>query len=80
MSTTMTIRLDPELKQRLDRLAKATQRSKSFLAAEALRDFVELNEWQIEEIKAAIEEADDDDFASDQAVEKTLGKWGVDAG
>jgi len=80
MSTTMTIRLEPELKQRLDRLAKATQRSKSFLAAEALRDFVELNEWQIEEIKAAIEEADDDDFASDQAVEKTLGKWGVDAG
>jgi predicted transcriptional regulator len=80
MSTTMTIRLEPELKQRLDRLAKATQRSKSFLAAEALRDFVELNEWQIGEIKAAIEEADEGDFASDQAVEKTLGKWGVDAG
>ena len=80
MSTTMTIRLEPELKQRLDRLAKATQRSKSFLAAEALRDFVEMNEWQISEIKAAIEEADEGDFASDQAVKKTLGKWGVDAG
>jgi predicted transcriptional regulator len=80
MSTTMTIRLEPELKQRLDRLAKATQRSKSFLAAEALRDFVELNEWQISEIKAAIGEADEGDFASDQAVKKTLGKWGVDAG
>jgi len=80
MSTTMTIRLEPELKQRLDRLAKATQRSKSFLASEALRDFVELNEWQIAEIKAAIEEADEGDFASDQTVETTLGKWGVDAG
>jgi len=80
MSTTMTIRLEPELKQRLDRLAKATQRSKSFLAAEALRDFVELNEWQIGEIKAAIGEADEGDFASDKAVKKTLGKWGVDAG
>ena len=79
MSTTMTIRIESELKQRLDRLAKATQRSKSFLAAEALRDFVELNEWQIGEIKAAIEEADKGDFASDRAVEKTLGKWGVDA-
>lgn len=80
MSTTMTIRIESELKQRLDRLAKATQRSKSFLAAEALRDFVELNEWQIGEIKAAIEEADKGDFASDRAVEETLGKWGVDAG
>lgn len=79
MSTTMTIRLEPELKQRLDQLAEATQRSKSFLAAEALRDFVELNEWQIQEIKDAIKEADDGDFAPDQTVSKTLGKWGVNA-
>jgi predicted transcriptional regulator len=39
-----------------------------------------LNESQIGEIKAAIEEADEGDFASGQAVEKTLGNWGVDAG
>ena len=29
MSTTMTIRLEPELKERLDQLAQATQRSKT---------------------------------------------------
>ena len=80
MSTTMTIRLEPELKQRLDQLAKATHRSKSFLAAEALRDFVELNEWQVEEIQSALKEADSGDFASNQTVNKTLSKWGVDAG
>lgn len=80
MSTTMTIRLEPELKRRLDRLAEATNRSKSFLAAEALRDFVELNEWQIQEIKDAIKEADNGDFASDQVVGKTLRKWGVNGG
>ena len=80
MSTTMTIRLEPELKQRLDQLAKATHRSKSFLAAEALRDFVELNEWQVEEIQSALKEADNGDFASRQAIDKTLNKWGVDAG
>jgi RHH-type rel operon transcriptional repressor/antitoxin RelB len=80
MSTTMTIRLEPELKQRLDRLAEVTRRSKSFLAAEALRDFVELNERLLQEIKDAIKEADDGDFATDQTIKKTLGKWGVDAG
>ena len=80
MSTTMTIRLEPELKQRLDQLAKATHRSKSFLAAEALRDFVELNEWQVQEIQSALKEADSGDFASNQTVNKTLNKWGVDAG
>lgn len=80
MSTTMTIRLEPELKQRLEQLAEVTHRSKSFLAAEALRDFVELNEWQVQEIKSALKEADDGDFASDQAVNKALSKWGVNAG
>lgn len=79
MSTTMTIRLTPELKSRLDQLAKATSRSKSFLAAEAIRDFIELNEWQVQEIKDAIKEADNSDFATDKAVNKTLSKWGVDA-
>ena len=75
----MTIRLEPELKGRLDQLANVTQRSKSFLAAEAIREYVELNEWQIGEINIAIKEADDNDFASDQAVRNTFSKWGVDA-
>lgn len=80
MSTTMTIRLEPELKERLDRLAEATHRSKSFLAVEALRDFIALNEWQIQEIQDAIKEAEQGDFASDKAVKKTMRKWGVNAG
>ncbi len=80
MSTTMTIRLEGDLKDRLDQLAGATSRSRSFLAAEAIRDFVELNEWQIQEIHDAIKEADNGDFATDKAVCKTLDKWGVNAG
>ena len=79
MSTTMTIRLDPDLKQRLEKIAATTHRSKSFLAVEALRDFIELNEWQIDEIKTAINEADSGDFATDEDVKKTLTKWGVNA-
>ena len=80
MSATMTIRLEPALKQRLDRLAESTQRSKSFLAAQAIREFVDLNEWQIQEIRSAIAEAERDEFASEDLVKEVLGKWGVDAG
>lgn len=76
-STTMTIRLEPELKSRLDKISAVTRRSKSFLAAEAVREFIELNEWQIEEIKAATREADTGDFASDQEVRAVFNKWGV---
>lgn len=79
MSTTMTVRLEPELEQRLDRLAEATQRSKSFLAAQAIRDFVDLNEWQVREIRNATAEADQGDFASEEEVQEVLEKWGVDA-
>lgn len=80
MSATMTIRLEPALKQRLDHLAEATQRSKSFLAAQAIREFVDLNEWQVQEVRDALAEADNEDFASDDLVRDVLGKWGVDAG
>ena len=44
MSTTLSVRVEPEVKARLDALADATQRSRSFLAAEAIREYVEINE------------------------------------
>ncbi|MFO1425548.1 MAG: CopG family ribbon-helix-helix protein [Steroidobacteraceae bacterium] len=75
MSTTITIRIDPDVKDRLDRLAEATQRSKSFLAAEAIRGFVDTNEWQIGEVRAALKEADAGDFATDKDVAALARKW-----
>lgn len=80
MSATMTIRLEPALKRRLEQLAESTQRSRSFLAVQAIREFVDLNEWQIAEIRSAIAEADRDDFASEERLKDVLGKWGADAG
>ena len=71
-STTISIRLDAAVKARLDQLADATHRSKSFLAAEAIRTFVELNEWQISEIHAALREADAGDFAQPSETDKVL--------
>ena len=79
MSTTMTIRLEYEVKERLDRLAASTQRSKSFLASEAIKEFVENNEWQIAEIHAALAEADAGEFASDKDVAALAKKWKVNA-
>jgi len=79
MSTTMTVRLEDEIKDRLEVLAVATQRSRSFLAAEAIRVYVESNEWQVGEIQAALKEADAGDFASDQDVADVALKWGVGA-
>jgi predicted transcriptional regulator len=40
-STTLTLRLSPELKTRLGELAERTRRTKSFLAGEAIAGYVE---------------------------------------
>jgi predicted transcriptional regulator len=39
-STTLTIRLNPAVKMQLGRLADSTRRTKSFLAAEAIAQYV----------------------------------------
>jgi RHH-type rel operon transcriptional repressor/antitoxin RelB len=71
----MTIRLEPAIKKKLDRLSAATSRSNSFLAAEAIREYLANNEWQVQEIRAAMAEADAGDFASEAQVEAVLSKW-----
>jgi predicted transcriptional regulator len=62
VSEPVTLRLDPATRKRLDRLAKATERSRAALAAEAIRQFVELNEWQISAINEGLREADRGQF------------------
>jgi RHH-type transcriptional regulator, rel operon repressor / antitoxin RelB len=80
MSEVMTIRVDRKTKTRLEKLAKAMERTKSYVAAEAIRAFVDLNEWQITEIKASLQEADAGDFASEKEVQAVMKKWRRGAG
>ncbi len=74
-SAVLTLRLDPKLKNRLDRLAESTSRSRSFVATEAIREYVDLNEWQIQEITKALAEADRGEFATEKEVERVIKKW-----
>jgi RHH-type transcriptional regulator, rel operon repressor / antitoxin RelB len=74
-SAVLTLRLDAKLKQKLDRLSKSMNRSRSFVAAQAIQEFVSVNEWQINEIKKGIAEADAGDFASEEEVQRVLNKW-----
>jgi RHH-type transcriptional regulator, rel operon repressor / antitoxin RelB len=71
-SSVLTLRLDAKLKNQLDRLSKAMNRSRSFVAAQAIQEFVSVNEWQIGEIKKALVEADQGDFASDKEMQQTI--------
>lgn len=57
-STTMTIRLEQEMKIRLNKLAEITHRTKSYLASEAINEYLKTQEWQLNEIIKGISEAD----------------------
>ena len=78
--TSMSMRLPTELANQLGALAEATGRTKSFLAVQAIQDFVEREAWQVAEIKKALEEADAGDFATDEEVAALDAKWGHRAG
>lgn len=75
MANTVTIRLEESTKIKLEKLAESTQRTRSFLAAEAIKAYVESNEWQINEIHQALSEADAGDFATQAEVDAVADKW-----
>lgn len=70
-STTLTIRLDPETKRRLDKIAQHDRRTKSFLAAEAVEAYVRHREWWEEKIAKARAS----DYASDEEISAFFDKW-----
>lgn len=73
-----TLRLPDDVKADLERLARATNRSKSYLAARAIAAYVRANAWQIEALQKAAREADQGAFVSGQAVDAWLESWGTD--
>jgi len=65
MTAAFTIRLDDEMLAKLDALAADTDRSRNWIAAKAIESYIELNAWQIEQIKAGLAEADRGEFVTE---------------
>ena len=72
MTALVSLRLDPEIRKRLDELARVTERSRASIAAEAVKQYIDLQEWQITAIQKGIEQADRGEFI-DHA--KLKAKW-----
>lgn len=78
MSTTLTIRIDEQTKEKLEHIAAATARSKSYLVNNAIKNFIEANEWQVQEIKRTVKKADQKgaEFIDHEEVVAWLDTWG----
>lgn len=73
--TAFTIRVPDEVRDRLNQIAQKLDRSRSYVAAQAIEEFVSREEWQLAEIEAGIAEADRGEFASDDDVARVVGKY-----
>jgi predicted transcriptional regulator len=77
-SATFTVRVDEADKKRLEALARATGRSRSFLAAEAIAEYLAVNEWQIEAIQTAMAETERGETVPHEAVREWVASWDTD--
>jgi RHH-type transcriptional regulator, rel operon repressor / antitoxin RelB len=75
-SSTLSIRLNTRTKAKLDALAKASRRSKSFLAAEAIEAFVTAESSQQADLQAGIEDLDAGHTIDHGEVRQWLQSWG----
>lgn len=66
-STTITIRLATEVKARLEQLALDTRRSRSFLAAEAVHDYLDREQAIIAGVKRGLDDVADGRLVSHDA-------------
>jgi RHH-type rel operon transcriptional repressor/antitoxin RelB len=74
-STTFTVRITPTAKKRLEKLAKSTGRTRSFLAAAAIHEYLDVNEWQVAGIKQAVASLDRGEGVAHERVKEWIGSW-----
>jgi predicted transcriptional regulator len=77
-STMVTVRLKPEVSDKLDALARDAKRSKSRLASEAIETYVNIHAWQVAHIKTALaEDEEGGPGVPHEEVVRWLESWGT---
>ena len=74
---TINVRLPEALYNQIEELAKVTARTKSFLAIEALTNYIQSESWQIRDIHEGIQEADTGKLATDKQVKAVFARYGA---
>lgn len=75
---TLTVRLSKHDLERLELLARDTRRSRSFLAAEAITEYLKYQDWKIQAIKQGLAAADRGELIPHEKVTAWLDSWGTE--
>lgn len=71
----ISLRVDKNKIDELDKLAEELKRDRSYVINEAIETYLDIHKWQIEHIKKAIKQADNNEFASEKELQEVLKKW-----
>lgn len=76
----LSVKLPKDLEDRLNNLATATHRPKSYYLRAAIEQYLEEHEWQVKEILTAVEAADHPNarFVDHDKVAEWLDSWGTE--
>jgi predicted transcriptional regulator len=77
-STTLSIRLKPEIKRRLARLAEVSGRSSNFLISDAVESYVTDQERMLAEVRQADRQVKSGHYISHEDMKAWLLSWGTD--
>ncbi len=72
---TVTFRINAEKRKALDALAASLDRDRSYILNEAIATYLDIHQWQLDHIKAGIQQANAGQFASEKSVAATFSKW-----
>ena len=75
MTAAFTIRVQDDVVRKLDKIAALSDRSRAYLAAQAIEDYVAREEWQLAEIQAGLAEADRQEFATAEELGSVIAKY-----
>lgn len=72
----ISVRVSAETRERLEALAKATERSRSWHVEKALAEYLDIQSWQVAHIEAGIAALDKGRTVAHEAVRNWLTTWG----
>ncbi len=69
-SSLISVRVPANIAERLEKLAKSVDRSKSYIAAEAIEEYLDIHEWQVQAIQDGLEEINQENVSDFSDVKK----------
>lgn len=75
-TTLISVRVPKDVAKRLAKLAEAVDRSKSYVAGQAIEEFLTLQEWQVKAIRQGVTEADAGKLLPHREAIKHIKTWG----